>query len=389
MRPTPQHAALGGLIALAVAIGIGRFIYTPILPIMLASLHLSVLAAGLIASSNYLGYLLGALAVSSSRLPGSQRVWLGLSLLASAAATALMALPSGLAAFIVLRLAGGVASAFIFVFANTAVLAHLERSHAPDSPPRKPTRLASVLFAGVGVGILLSAALVSVLDHAGAGWRLLWVASGGLAFIGAVVAFALIPAASPERSRTPGPAENTHTPLLRLVISYGLFGFGYIITATFIVAMVRQQASLRSLEPIVWVVFGLAATPSVSFWLALTERFGIVSAYALACLVEAGGVAASTVQSAAGIMIAAILVGGTFMGLTAMGLLQARRLAPANPRRAIALMTTGFGVGQIIGPSLAGAIAQHLGSFTPASALAAAALVIAAALAPHRSGRNA
>ena len=85
-------------------------------------------------------------------------------------------------------------------------------------------------------------------------------------------------------------------------------------------------------------------------------------------------------QTAIGMLAAAILVGGTFMGITALGLIRARALATGEPRRALALMTGAFGLGQIVGPAFAGTLADNLGSFTVPSIAAAVALLLAAAL---------
>src|SRR4029079_11110729 len=113
------------------------------------------------------------------------------------------------------------------------------------------------------------------------------------------------------------PAHSLDARLLRLIAAYGLFGFGYVITATFIVAIVRGAPAIRALEPVIWIVFGLAAAPSVAIWTRIAARLGVATAFALASLVEAGGVLASVAwPSEIGLCLAAILVGGTFMGLT-------------------------------------------------------------------------
>src|SRR6476620_10458336 len=111
--------ALGGLLAMAAAIGIGRFVYTPILPIMHDSLGWSRADAGLVASANFLGYLLGAIASAGQVAAARQRHWLLAALLASAVSTAGMALDHHLATLMVLRLVGGVASAYVIVLAST------------------------------------------------------------------------------------------------------------------------------------------------------------------------------------------------------------------------------------------------------------------------------
>jgi MFS family permease len=169
--------------------------------------------------------------------------------------------------------------------------------------------------------------------------------------------------------------------LTALLVSYTLFGFGYVITATFIVAIVRESVVLRPLEPVIWTVVGLAGIPSVWAWTNLATRIGLFAAYAVACITEAIGVAASVVATSIPVVVlAAILLGGTFMAITSLGLAGGRRMASSDPVRVLALLTAGFGVGQIVGPSLAGFLRESTGSYFAPSLAAAAALVIAAGL---------
>lgn len=365
--------ACGGLIAMAAAIGIGRFVYTPILPAMMAGLGLNTSAAGLIASANFLGYLLGALLAAWPRLPGSRRAWLLFSLTASGLTTAAMGLTHAITAFLVLRFAGGAASAFVLVFASAIVLEHLTNANRPT--------LSALHFAGVGIGIAVSAVLVAALLQAGQHWDVLWWTSGLLSLAATIIVAALVRdgADAPRFTRDSSRAKNPA--LLRLVIAYGLFGFGYVITATFLVMIVRTTPQISTLEPVIWLAFGLAAAPSVAVWTQLAARFGLSATFAIACVVEAVGVLASvTWRSAPGAFLAAILVGGTFIGLTALGLVRARMLASGDPRRVLALMTGAFGLGQIVGPSYAGFVADRLGSFIVPSATAVGALLLAAVL---------
>jgi predicted MFS family arabinose efflux permease len=366
--------ALGGLIAVAAALGVGRFVYTPILPVMIEALGLSRSQAGLIASANFLGYLIGAFLAAMPHLSGPRRLWLIGSLAASVATTAGMGLSQSLAALLVLRFVGGAASAFVLIFSSTIVLERLAQLGRNE--------LSALHFAGVGTGIAVSAALVAGLLELGQGWQSLWLASGALAFVAAVAAAALLPTLPSPATQTAGTASTVaDARLRRLIMAYGLFGFGYIITATFLVAIVRATPAIQAQEPVIWIVFGIAAVPSVGFWTLLASRFGIQAAFAIACIVEAMGVLASVVwPSVLGVFLAAILVGGTFMGLTALGLIGARARAVGDPRRVLALMTGAFGLGQIVGPFFAGIASDRLGSFTAPSIVAALALILAALL---------
>lgn len=376
-RPIPL--AIGGLLSLAAAIGIGRFVYTPILPFMVEALDLTKSEAGLIASANFLGYLIGALAAGQSFIGGSRRRWLLLALTLSAVTTAISGMTMHLGVIIVIRFIGGVASAFVMVFASTLVLERLAGVGRSE--------LSAVHFAGVGLGITISAILVAVLANYALGWRYHWGFSGILAFAALIAVAALVPdradgiTAAPSGSWRPGLSE--------LIFAYGLFGFGYVITATFIVALVRAAPSIAPLETSIWAIVGLSAAPSLWIWTVFSTRIGTLKAFAIACVAEAVGVTASVVWvSPAGMILAGVLLGSTFMGITALGLIAARQMIEGDPRPILAMMTAAFGVGQIVGPFLAGFLSDQTGSFFSASLIATAALVMAAFLALRAEARN-
>jgi predicted MFS family arabinose efflux permease len=369
----PLRLALGGLVAMAAAIGIGRFVYTPILPLMVESLGISNTAAGALASANFAGYLVGALAAARANLPGSRQRWLLAALLVSATTTGAMAFFTSVPPFLALRFIGGFASAVVLVVASALVLDRLSAVGRSG--------LSAVHFAGVGAGIALCAIVVNVLVASGRDWRDLWLAHGLLGLASLWVVAYLIPdrVETPSAARKPTPRRGSA--IRNLVIAYGLVGFGYVITATFLVSIVRGAPELRSAESVVWLLVGLSAAPSVALWGLFAIRLGTRMAFALACVLEAAGVAASVLWPAlAGIAVAALLLGGTFMGLTALGLMEAHRLSVRDPRRTLAVMTAAFGLGQILGPAFAGALYDATGSLLLPSLGAAAALLVAAGL---------
>jgi len=366
MNKSPFMLALGGLLAMAAGIGIGRFVYTPILPPMIEALSLSKAEAGLIASANFVGYLAGAL-LAAVRLPGSRRGWLLAGLVLNVVCLAAMGATTSLLLFLLLRLAAGVASAFCLIFSSALVLERLAATGRSS--------LSAVHFSGVGIGIAVSAALVATLGD----WRAMWLASAALALLAAAAVAVIIPptAASP----TAGRASRTRlsSAFIMLAVAYFLFGIGYIITATFLIDIVRGSPAIRHLEPYAWVLVGIGAAPSVLLWGALGRRIGILPAFAVASLVEAVGVVASVLWlQTIGVVIAALFLGGTFMGLTALGLIGARETAEGDPRGRIALMTASFSLGQIIGPAFAGLAYDATGSLTVPSLVAAGGLVLAA-----------
>ncbi|MGN6535745.1 MAG: YbfB/YjiJ family MFS transporter [Mesorhizobium sp.] len=366
---SPLRFALAGMVGMAAAMGIGRFVYTPILPGMMEGLHLSAADAGLIASANFLGYLVGAYAAAGGWAHGRERATMLAGLAASTLLAAAMGLTGDLAAFLVIRFLAGVASAFVMVFLTAIVSSHL------DSTGRGGMQ--ALHFGGVGLGIALSSLLMVILVDYHADWQAGWFWSAGLS----AVAFAIVALtvdSGPLGNGTTGrePRLPKSPALARMIFSYGLFGFGYVVTATFLVAIVRAGGAGRVFEAVVWMVAGLVAFPSIWLWQVVAARAGIYAAYAGACFVEVVGVVASVALGGYfGPLLASVLLGATFMAVSALGLQAGRLLAPQAPRRVVALMTTSFGIGQIVGPVVAGVLAERSGSFVLPSLLATVVLV--------------
>ncbi|MBS0546679.1 MAG: YbfB/YjiJ family MFS transporter [Proteobacteria bacterium] len=375
MNKSAHSLAVGGLLAMASAVGIGRFVYTPILPPMVEALHLSKSQAGLIASANFIGYLAGAL-LAAVKLPGTHRAWLLIAMAANVLCLGAMGLTTDMAGFLALRAVAGFASAFGLIFASALVLNRLQASGHGT--------LSAVHFAGVGTGIAAASALVAWLAFHGGDWRDMWFASAALALAASIAVAILVPPDARTAVAPAGPKTRLSRGFWFLLVAYGLFGFGYIITATFIVQMVRGSPQIAALEPYIFILFGLSAAPSVAFWTWLARRSTILRTFALACATEAVGVAASALfLSPATVILTSVFVGGTFMGLTALGLLGARE-GGGDPRGRIALMTASFSFGQILGPLFAGHVYDLTNSLAVPSLAAAAALLIAAALSLRR-----
>ncbi len=370
-----MRAALAGLLAMGAAMGVGRFVYTPILPMMIESGALDRSEAGLVAGANFLGYLIGALAASASYFQPRQRFWCFAGLAASIATTAAMALDAGLHAAMLVRFVSGVASAFAMIFITAMVIRQLAQSGKPG--------LIAFHFGGVGLGIAISAALVSAMGANGFAWPPIWLVAATLAGLAAWTAFVLLPKPTmPMVTNVNARAEGFGLPLGMLTIGYGFFGFGYVITATFINAMAKADPVLAPVEPWVWMVVGLAGLPSLWLWNRLASATSLAVAYISACLVEALGVLLSVaVANPVVLLFSAAMLGGTFMAITSLGFARARGMRGGQDARAIAVMTASFGLGQMAGPVAAGFLFEKQGNLYWPSILAVLALVVAAIIA--------
>lgn len=368
-----QGIALRGLVALAVAMGIGRFAFTPQLPVMQADLGLSLHAAGWLAGANYLGYLVGAVLAGRSGACAARLMRWGLALVV--AGTAAMAVSGPLVWWLAMRFIAGAASAWVLVGTASVVLARLAEFDG--------ARLDGVVFAGVGAGI----ALAGLVCHAGllAGMRSagLWMALAVLALAG--VSFVWSggqPAVATEAGAAPHahPASGNARGAWRLVLCYGLFGFGYILPATYLPSQARALLDDPALFGWVWPIFGLAAALST---LAVTvlARWPRKHAWAAAQLIMAAGVLLPIlVPGLFGLALAALCVGGTFMLITLLGLQEVRHRLGPTAREWLAAMTAAFAVGQLAGPLIANALMGAGWPFNAALWLAVAALVVSSGL---------
>lgn len=337
MRNHPwMHVARTAAI-LAAAMGIGRFAYTPILPLMTAHAGLSTSAAGHLATANYVGYLLGAVAGAGSPRLSRSSTACRVSLVVLVVSLASMSLTDNVFGWMALRLAAGVASALVFVIAINTVLDHLH-GHPPHLP--------GWAFGGVGVGIALSAALVFGLP-AQSGWKAAWWLAAGLTALLGAAAWGLRPDPPAQTSKDAvGKRNTTRRPFALLFGSYTLEGIGYIIAGTFLVAAIAQNSPGR-LGTGAWLVVGLAAIPSAAVWARLSSRYSHPVLLTGALLLQAGGIGLACIGNGLAALIGAVLFGGTFIGISTLALAAGRLLQFPG---AVALLTAGYSVGQIIGP---------------------------------------
>ncbi len=355
------HIARGAA-ALAAAMGIGRFVYTPILPLMTSQAGLSPSAAGALATANYVGYLVGALAgVAVPRLIQTTAMW-RVALVAVVVSLALMPTTHDVVVWLVIRTVAGFASAVLFVIAVEWMLDHARGRSA---------QLPGWGFGGVGVGIALSGVLVLVLPTTG--WRTAWWASAALAAAVGAIAWRMRGADGPPIGATTAKPPGPRRWFLVLLACYSLEGVGYIIAGTFLVAAIGQR-SPGGLGNAAWMLVGLAAVPSAAVWAMAGARWSAPALLLVALLVQAGGIALpALIGGAAPALIGAVSFGGTFIGVSTIALAAGRQLAFPG---AVAVLTAGYSVGQIVGPLVVTPLVHH--DFRPAL-LTSAVLVVAAA----------
>lgn len=369
--PSLTGGLFAGFLTLFVAMGIGRFLYTPLLPLMVTEYAITPRDAGLIASLNYVGYLIGAFSAGPLCRHFREYPILAVGIIVSSITTATTGLYHGLTPVALSRAIAGIASGLAFVSASGMVLTTIVRHH------REP--LTGLYYGGVGGGIVVTGlAAYPIAQSIGADgtWQVFSLVS---ILCGMIILVLMrshrIPQQGPVRSKAPLPHDRR---FWRLVVAYGLEGFGYIITGTFMVAAATSSIGSKQAH-LIWVIAGFAAIPSALFWSKTAHRVGRTKALVAALFLQSIGILLPALGTHLVILVCgSLLFGSTFMGIVTLSLSEGASFAPEARSSIIALMTGIYGFGQILGPTLASMLASYSGNYTLALYIAAAAIAIAA-----------
>jgi predicted MFS family arabinose efflux permease len=373
--PSARMTAFAGLAALAVAMGIGRFAFTPILPMMQAESGLSVAGGAWLASANYLGYLAGALSAIRMRMQPALAIRAGL--VAIGVSTLAMGVEQPFLLSAVLRAIAGIASAWVLVFVSAWALERLALLGRPG--------LGGTVYAGVGAGIVIAGGTCLIVMSVQGRSTEAWFALGAVSLVIAAAIWPVLP------SSLQGPAPAAVQPMRwraehwSLVLCYGAYGFGYIIPATFLPAMAKATVQDPQLFGWAWPLFGAAAVLSTILAAQLERFLSHRAVWAGSHIIMAVGVVIPLfVPGLPGIMLAALFVGGTFVVITLAGMQEARKVLGQNARALMAAMTAAFALGQILGPLVVSVLVRSEGAFAPALVVAAATLVVSVLLLHRR-----
>ncbi|MCP3711448.1 YbfB/YjiJ family MFS transporter [Paraburkholderia sp. CNPSo 3274] len=367
------------MVSLAVALGVGRFAFTPLLPLMLHGGALDLRHGGWLASLNYAGYFVGAISCVALRMAPAKIVRAGL------VATVLLTLAMGFTQqfwiWAVVRFVAGAVSAWTFVFASQWGLRRLAQLGANE--------WGGVIYTGPGIGIIATGLFVSAAGGLGA--RTGWIGFGLISALLAAVVWSTF--GEDMRALAPRPAasaasaaasvaherEGRRADAFWLVLLYGVPGFGYIITATFLPVIARHALPGSAWPDLFWPMLGAAliagALLAARFPLHWDNRLMLAGAYVL----QAVGIVLGIIwPNAAGFSFGSVLIGLPFTAITLFAMREARLLRGEHAAALMGYATAAYGIGQIAGPLVAAPLAASTGSFSPSLWLAALALVAGA-----------
>jgi MFS family permease len=379
--PKSLAIALTGLLSLAIAMGIGRFAFTPLLPMMLHDGVVDLQGASALATVNYVGYWIGAMACALQpaiwrRLgiakPLAHTIAVRTGLLATVFLTLCMALPLP-ALWPLARFMAGLASAFVFVYVSGWCMSRLGEMGAAS--------IAGLIYVGPGLGITVSGLAATAMVATGFSAALGWAVFAALALVLAVLAWPQLQGTVAPADPPRGAAAPTGGALVVFTLAYGLAGFGYIVTATFLPVIAREVLPGSIWLDLFWPLFGLGVASGALLTLRLSARHDRRHLLMVCYGLQAAGVVLSVWwPTVAGFALGSLLLGLPFTAITLFSVQEARRLRPQDASAFIGVITATYGLGQIIGPPMVAWLAARSAStqaaFTLSLEIAASALLL-------------
>lgn len=373
-----RRIIVAGLLSLATAMGIGRFAFTPLLPMMLHDGVITLGGASWLASANYIGYLVGAL-FCTFRPFSKPTLVIRMGLVSTIVLTLGMAVPYE-PLWPYLRFMAGVASAFVFVYTSGWCLTQVAlRGHAS---------LGAMIYTGPGAGIVLTGLSASAM--VATGWSAAggWLAFGALALGLTVLVWpvltgrnTLAPTGGTPTTQVQTASAHSTGEVALLALAYGVAGFGYIITATFLPVIARQVLVGSPWLDLFWPLLGCGVIAGALMASRIKQVRDLRGMLVFCYLMQAAGVAMGQfLPSLLGYALGSLLVGIPFTAITYFAMQEARRVRPQRVAPTIGLLTALYGLGQILGPPLAAYLISHAAStsegFSTALEMAAGSLLL-------------
>jgi predicted MFS family arabinose efflux permease len=366
-----------GAFSLLLGMGVARFAYTPLLPQMQEQAGLGLAEAGWLAAINYVGYLSGAVVASLISDPALRDRLYRVGMVVAVLTTAMMGITTDPTVWAVSRYLAGLSTATASLLGTGLILNWLiVHDHRGEL---------GIPFAGIGLGIAGSAAAVALMNRWGLDWREQWYAFTAIGFVLLVPALRWMPA--PERGTVTRSGHSMQdappsAAFLRLLMAaYFCAGVGYVVSATFIVAIVDRLPGVAGHGTLVFLFIGLGAAPASVISDLVARRIGEVNALILAAVLQIAGILLPVLGNGLlPALLGAALFGATVMGIVSLVLTMAGRYYPTSPARMMGKMTLSYGIAQVIAPAVTGSLAMHLGSYRDGLYLAAVVMAIGALL---------
>ena len=368
---TRVRVYFAGICSLIVTVGVARFSYSLLLPIMQDGAGLTELGGGWLASTNFMGYMFGVLLAASLHNLNYKYNLHRVYLILSVATTAAMAITTDMVTWAVLRFVAGVCASGGLIIASGLILKWLvKHNHRAEL---------GIHFSGAGLSIIVTSLLVEAMLMMSADWQQQWLALAMMAAIFSIPAWLWMPdpfvAGKAKLTIKDNPPSKSYKSLMML--AYFCAGYGYVVSSTFIVDIVNRVEGLQGQGGFIFLLVGVAAAPAPLLWDRIARNLGYLKALLAAYILQAIGIILPAINdSLTFVILSALLFGGTFIACVSLVLTMAGKFYPSNPAKFMGTMTLAYGAAQIIAPITTGYLAEALGNYDIGLYLSAAVVML-------------
>ncbi len=368
---TKPRVYFAGICSLMVTVGVARFSYSLLLPIMQNSTGLTESTGGWLATTNFMGYMFGVLLAASMHNMNYKYNLHRLYLILSIITTVGMLMTTNTIIWALLRFVAGICASGGMIIASGLILKWLvKHNHRAEL---------GIHFSGAGLSIVITSLLVEAMLTMSADWQQQWIALAVLAAIAAIPAWLWMPHPYTDGKVDVTVKDNPPTKAFTtlMMLAYCCAGYGYVVSSTFIVDIVEGVESLQGLGAFAFLLVGLAATPAALLWDRIARNVGYLKALLAAYIIQAVGIILPALSNSLPmVLLSALLFGGTFIACVSLVLTMAGKFYPSNPAKFMGKMTLAYGTAQIIAPVITGYLAEALGNYHIGLYLSAAVMMV-------------
>jgi len=349
---------LAGIIALIVGVGVARFVFTSLLPFMLDD-FLELTFAGVLASVNYVGYLLGSIFSMFLKDINTKVKYFRFGMVLCVVTTLILGITSNEILWLISRIIAGFGAAMALIVGSAIVMTKLNFEDK--------TKAMGIHFSGIGFSIFVTDLINRAVLSNGGTWEDSWLA---LTLFGAIVAVYSIYILSFDQEVKQNVVKHKIDKslfsafVIILILAYFTEGVGMVVQATFLPDIINSLEGLDGYGGFTWTLVGLAGIPSCIIWMRLAHKYGSVNIIIITMLLQVVGILIPAFTNNVYLnLFSGVLYGGTFVALVALFMSLGGRLAGSNPVILMGAVTTAYGIGQVVAPLYSVALIEYFGNY--------------------------
>jgi len=335
---------LAGILSITIGVGVARFAFTSLLPSMLDD-FLTLTDAGLFASINFAGYLIGAIFTVFIKDINTKVKYFRIGIVLSIFTTLILATTTNELIWYISRLIAGFGSGMVLIIGGAIVMAKINYENK--------TKAMGIHFTGIGTAIVLCELLSQYVLQNNT-WQDAWLVLSVYACIVSIYVVYILSFDKEMKKDAPKHklSRSLFSPyVILLILAYFTEGVGFVVQGTFLPDIINSLQGLEGYGSLGWLVVGLAGIPSSIIWMRLAHTYGSVNVIIAAMLLQIIGIFIPIFSTNIYLnLLSGALYGSTFIALVALFMNLGGQISAKNPVVLMGAFTAFYGIGQVFAP---------------------------------------